>query len=152
MSSWYLYIQDESKLSQMGEIEYPHDGLNVPLSTLKNPLDSLYSRNTNDTYCQASLLPNNGIRLDILLSSLRLQSYPTIFVSAQGGVFCYLLPLFNPFYFNRFSTFIACQCFININVPTHIHVLCFFKNYLMIYFMIEIVCFSDKLALVFIGT
>ena len=99
MSSWYLYIQDENKLSQMGGIEYQHDALNVPLSTPKNPLDSLYSGSTNDIVYQVGVSPNSGRLPDILPSSHRLQSYPTICVSARGGVFYCLLPLFNPFYY-----------------------------------------------------
>ena len=76
----------------MGEIEYPHDGLNVPLSIPKNPWDSLCSRNTNDIVYQAGVSPNSGRLPDILPSSRRLLSYPTIFVSVRGGAFYCFLP------------------------------------------------------------
>ena len=83
----------------MGGIEYQHDALNVPLSTLKNLWDSPYSWCTSGTAHREVLLPNSGRLSDILPSSHRLQSYPTICVSARGGVFYCLLPLFNPFYY-----------------------------------------------------
>ena len=134
----------------MGGIEYPHDALNVLLSTPKNLWDSPYSGSTSDTAHREVLLPNSGRLLDILPFSRRLQSYPTICVSVRGGVFYYLLPLVNPFYFNRFAAFFTSQCFAEIHIPPHILVLCSFKCHLVVYLTIEIVGFSEKLSLVVI--